>query len=122
MIYIDLKQIRADNGDMKQSELAEKLGCEQSYISQVESGKRRLSDEMLDKLKAVFGDITSYMSEVPEKPLVQSNSHGDNIGGDKILLGDAEKDAAIIRLQAENDALKNEVAWLRTMVEKLSSK
>lgn len=118
MIYIDLKQIRADNGEMKQSELAEKLGCEQSYVSQVESGKRRMSDEMLEKIKQLFGDITAYMTDVPEKTFVQKNSHGDNIVGDKILLSqDAEREL-ILRLQAENARLKDEVEWLRSIVEK----
>lgn len=121
MLYVDLKKLRADNSDMRQSVLAERLGCDQSYISQLETGNRRFTDEFLAKLESEFGDITPYITEPPVKPqIVQNNENGDNINGNKILF-DAENEE-IHRLKSLLESARNEIEWLRGMVEKLSLK
>lgn len=122
MQYIDLKKLRADNGGITQSQLADLLGCKQPFIAQVETGVRSLGDDMLKILEDKFGDISAYITDFPEKPIVQNNRHGDNIGGDKILYSSEDKDAEIIRLTAKLEAAESEIAWLRSMVEKLSAK
>ena len=122
MPYVDLKRLRYENGEMKQSELAEKLGCEQSHISQMESGKRSITDEMYARITAEFGDITRYIADAPSVAVVQQNQNGDNIGGDKNFFTPEDKDAEILRLNTLLEAAKNEISWLRGMVEKLSSK
>lgn len=118
MLYIDLRKLRFDNSEMKQSDLADRLGCEQSYISQIESGKRKLSDEMVDKLKSEFGDITPYITEIPDGQLIQMNQNGDNIGGNKILEEPCNKDREIAVLKAKLDSAMDEIKWLRSLVEK----
>lgn len=123
MPYLDLRRLRQDNGNMKQQELAEKLGCEQSHISQMESGKRNISDEMLSRVEDIFGDITRYIVEAPEKSVIQQTQNGDNIGRDVNFFSSSdEKDKEIMRLNILLEASRNEIAWLRGMVEKLTSK
>lgn len=123
MLYIDLKKLRSDKGGLTQTQLGDLLGCKQPFIAQVETGVRSLSEDMIKILKDEFGDISAYITDMQEKPLVQNNRNGDNIGGDKILFSSIEdKDAEIIRLNAKLEAAQNEIAWLRSMVEKLTAK
>ena len=119
MLYVDLKRLRSDNSGMTQEELARRVGCRQSFISQIESGTRRPTQEILARLKEEFGDIDCYISDTtPDNEIVQHNNVGDNIVGDKITLNGG--DAEIIRLKAMLEQARNEITWLRGMVEKLS--
>lgn len=123
MLYIDLKKLRSDKGGMTQTQLGDLLGCKQPFIAQVETGVRSLNEDMIKILKDEFGDISAYITDMQEKPIVQNNRNGDNIGGDKILFSSIEdKDAEIIRLNAKLEAAQNEITWLRSMVEKLTAK
>lgn len=123
MPYVDLERLRHEHGEMKQSDLAEILNCRQSHISQMERGKRPVSEEMYAKIEAAFGDITKYITEAPGKSIVQQNQSGDNIVRDNLFFAHAdEKDIEIIRLNTLLDAARNEIEWLRNMVDKLSSK
>ena len=115
MIYVDLKELRAQNGGLKQSELADILGCEQSYISQVESGKRNASDGMLDKLKATFGDITAYITESEDAPQTARKVETSKLSKEDFA-------AQVIRLTSTIDAMEKEIIWLRSMIEKLTVK
>lgn len=104
---------------MSQVKLAEIIGVSQSFVAQAEKGERRYNDVMKDKLRVIYGDIGSYITELPNPTMVQNNRHGDNIGGDKIVSGD--KDLEMARLRAELAAKDSEIMWLRGLVEKLTS-
>lgn len=54
MIHQALRLIRVFN-DMKQFEVAEKMGLSKSHISELENGNRRPSYEVLEKYSDVFG-------------------------------------------------------------------
>lgn len=49
-----LKKLRVLN-DMTQTELAEKIGVSQSYLSQMERGQREINYEVRQKLEEIFG-------------------------------------------------------------------
>lgn len=124
MLKFNIKQFREDKG-LTQVQLAEVLSCKQSFISSIEKGERQLSSDKMDILSEKYGDLSDYIAYIPDeqKTIVQKNHNGDNIGGDKILFSSPEeKDAEIIRLHAKLEAAQNEIAWLRSMVEKLTAK
>ena len=52
---ITIKILRASQG-WYQSELAEKLGCDQSLISLIETGKARLTPRLAEKLIKIISD------------------------------------------------------------------
>lgn len=57
-----------------QKELAERIGCTDSYISQIESYARGVDDETFDRFAAVFGTRFSmfFMGEdAPAKPVIE---------------------------------------------------
>ena len=52
----DLRKFRRDKG-LSQKELAAKLCIGQSFISQIETGKDPMPDELRHKLVTIFGEI-----------------------------------------------------------------
>ncbi len=69
-IGIKVKTLREQSG-FTQSNIANYLKVDQSFISMVESGKRALTSDMLDKLSALFGvQISAFVDvDVTAKPL-----------------------------------------------------
>jgi ribosome-binding protein aMBF1 (putative translation factor) len=59
-IFVDrLKKARSASG-LTQTEVAEKLGCTQSYISKIESGELRVEAIWLAKLAALYKKSPNY--------------------------------------------------------------
>lgn len=54
-----LKKARMDAG-LTQSEVADKLGCSQSWVSKVELGELRVEAIWLNKLAKLYGKSISY--------------------------------------------------------------
>jgi transcriptional regulator with XRE-family HTH domain len=54
MTNLELKQIRLENG-LKQSDIAELLGIKQSYVSDMEKGKKPISKNAADIITKKFG-------------------------------------------------------------------
>lgn len=59
---IDLKRFR-NAEKITQKELAEFLGCTQSFVSALEKGLRQIPNEMLLVLQSRYGDISQYTIE-----------------------------------------------------------
>ena len=96
---------------MKQSVLAAKLGYNQSYISQLENGERRFTDDVRARIEAEFGDITAYITDYPTTEPSEREWENNRCSDDN---------EEIKRLSSLLDAAMNEIEWLRGMVEKLS--
>ncbi len=67
-----LKQVRVESG-LKQSELADKLGMHQSYVSKIENGERKVDIVELVMVLQCLGYsplefITRYLSADDAKP------------------------------------------------------
>lgn len=60
MIHRALKLIRQFHS-VKQSELAESLGLSKSYLSEIESGKKTISFDLLERYSEEFGISTSSL-------------------------------------------------------------
>ena len=45
---------------LKQSELGEILGVKQSYVSDIEVGRKKMPQELIDKLAEKFGDMSEF--------------------------------------------------------------
>lgn len=64
---IDLKRLRKEKG-ITQKELAQLLSCGQSFIANVENGRRDLPPVKIEILERKFGNICSYITnDVEEK-------------------------------------------------------
>ncbi len=83
MEHFDLQRFRTDK-KITQSELAELLDCKQPFISAVEKGERQLSEDKLLILSQRYGNITDYITTIPD--VVQNNHNGDNIAGRTVKL------------------------------------
>lgn len=67
---IDLKRLRKEKG-ITQKELAQLLSCGQSFIANVENGRRDLPPVKIEILERKFGNICSYITndvEIENKP------------------------------------------------------
>lgn len=70
MLHDALRLIRVYH-DMKQAELAEKLGISKSYMSEIEKGTKSPTVELINKYAEVFGIPASsilFFSENMNKP------------------------------------------------------
>lgn len=63
-----LKALRTQN-DLKQTELANKLGVQSSAISKYENGQLEISNELLIKLADIFDVSTDYLLGRTDDPL-----------------------------------------------------
>lgn len=65
---IDLKRLRKEKG-ITQKELAQLLSCGQSFIANVENGRRDLPPVKIEILERKFGNICSYITnDIENKP------------------------------------------------------
>lgn len=55
-----------ENSNLTQSQIAEFLKIDQSYISKFEKGERNLSVDMLEKICSLFGCTLSYFEDESE--------------------------------------------------------
>ena len=121
MLYVDLKRLRSDNGGSTQTQLAEIAGCSQSFIAQVESGGRAISDDVLNRLRKYYADLDAYISDVADLSAIRQAPKDE--GSDQLETSIVQdKDAEIIRLTTKLDAALNEVAWLRSIVESFAKR
>lgn len=81
MKQFDLKAFRAEK-NLTQTELARIFGCNQNFISRIESGERPIPQDKLDILQRNYGDISKFYVEVPS--VVQRSQSGDNINGNHV--------------------------------------
>lgn len=53
---VDVKEmLKAERGNMTQKDFAEKIGLSRSYLSELESGKRSVSVDTLEKIVKKMG-------------------------------------------------------------------
>jgi transcriptional regulator with XRE-family HTH domain len=67
-----IQQAREERG-LTQEELAAKLGCTQSALSNYELGKRRIYLAGLEQIAQMLGKPLSYFTEVPSSGPAQQN-------------------------------------------------
>jgi transcriptional regulator with XRE-family HTH domain len=70
---VDLKRFRKEK-NLKQIDIAEKLGIAQSYVSAIEKGERPLTDALYEKLELFYPDLREYQSNTKESTYEHSNA------------------------------------------------
>jgi len=86
--------------DINQSQLAEKLGISRSYLSEIESGKKSPSIELLDKYSSIF-DIP------PSSLLLFSENLENNTFSGKARVAVANKIVKIMNWLSDTGDVKN---------------
>lgn len=117
MEVFDLKRFRGDK-NITQDQLTLILGCKQSFISAVEKGKKKLSDDKISLLKDKYGDLSGYITK-------ENNSHDE-----ASVANLEEKDTTLLIVQMMNNRLiapfsliedrDREIARLNKEIAKLS--
>ena len=74
--YLNLKQLRQSLG-LSQVQLSMEVGLAQGYISELEKGKKQVTDEVVAKLRSRYGEeiVEQWMQE---SPAVQQTVEGEN--------------------------------------------
>lgn len=64
--YLNLRMLRQSLG-LSQVQLSSEIGLAQGYISELENGKKQITDEVLSKLTGRFGKsiVEEWMQEAP---------------------------------------------------------
>lgn len=74
--YLNLKQLRQSLG-LSQVQLSNEVCLAQGYISELEKGKKQVTDEVVTKLRSRYGEdiVEQWMQEIPA---VQQTVEGEN--------------------------------------------
>lgn len=74
--YLNLRLLRQSLG-LSQVQLSKEIDLAQGYISELEKGKKQITDEVITKLRERYGEeiIEQWMQETP---IVQQTVEGEN--------------------------------------------
>lgn len=144
MRVLDLQRIRLEK-NISQVKLAELTNYPQSFISVIERGKASAPQELIDKVVSLFGieNIDDYISEVANPNLKKKVAKRTKRDGKSAAAADEngmaaadstekaivsnflellkKKEEKIEKLEAENEALKQEIARLKSQTSELTS-
>ena len=123
MRQLDLQKIRGEQ-KVTQLRLAELTGYPQGFISQIERGKSPAPDAFVKKVQEVFGisDLETYL--IPDEIDLQKEQHIAELEEAKneerqivqrLLTMLENRDARIMKLEAENDALRAQISALQAV-------
>lgn len=125
----DLKGFRKDNG-LTQSDLAEYLGggVDKGFISQIEHGTRKLPNAQLAKLLNNTMGWDTSMLQVDPPTSISAKATGNSSARVEIGSrnknycpegsGDTEKDTRIAVLEKENEMLREQLEFMKTLINK----
>ncbi len=123
----DLKGFRKDNG-LTQSDLAEYLGggVDKGFISQIEHGTRKLPNAQLAKLLSNTMGWDTSMLQVDPPTSISAKATGNSSARIEIgsrnknycpeVSGDTEKDTRIAVLEKENEMLREQLEFMKTLI------
>lgn len=123
----DLKGFRKDNG-LTQSDLAEYLGggVDKGFISQIEHGTRKLPNAQLAKLLSNTMGWDTSMLQVDPPTSISAKATGNSSARVEIgsrnknycpeVSGDTEKDTRIAVLEKENEMLREQLEFMKTLI------
>lgn len=101
-----ISQLRIDN-NLTQSEMSEKLGINQSTLSQIESGKLKPSLKVLNKISNEFNVSVDWLISLDENPSVNpSNISNKNNNIDYWDTSDGKEASIVLMLFEIEEAIK----------------
>ncbi|MDR3129080.1 MAG: helix-turn-helix domain-containing protein [Tannerellaceae bacterium] len=108
--YFDFKEFRDAYGISSQAQIAEILGCTQSFISRIERGRESMPPEMFERLCNLYGSeeqLKVYLKDKAKKPKLNnlSNVNGDNIQGGSVSISQAETARFFDLLQEKDEQI-----------------
>ena len=121
METFDLKAFRTDK-KLTQKELSNIFGCNQNFISRIESGERPLPADKIPLLASRYGDITKYFREIMPITVNQNKNSPNAILGNNNKVTTSADNTALIELyknriealEIENKYLKDRISYLET--------
>lgn len=117
---MDLKKFRQCN-KLTQTELGEYLGIKKSFVSLIETGRVKLSEEKFNKLlnNTKGWDVSMLTGE---GSIIAGNNNGGNVnvqvGQNKIESRDGADNSAmqIAVLEKENQMLREQIEFMKTLI------
>jgi transcriptional regulator with XRE-family HTH domain len=93
-IHLKIRAVRRDL-DLSQEYIAKKLGVEQQTISDIELGKKPITDELLDKISSILGVTKEHIisKEYIQPIQINNNNCTGNVGCNNVTV---TNDAKII--------------------------
>lgn len=102
-LTIFLKEIRLNNDNERLSDMAQKLGVSASYLSTVETQKRRMNDKLFQKIIDVYELNINSQKELNELRNLASNEMSFSLED-----LDQSKKAAVVKFLSNVDELSTE--------------
>lgn len=102
-LTIFLKEIRLSNDNQRLSDMAQKLGVSASYLSTVETQKRRMNDKLFQKIIDVYELNITAQKELNELRNLASNEMSFSLED-----LDQSKKAAVVKFLSNVDELSTE--------------
>ncbi len=115
-----------------QAELTAQLGLSKGYVSQIVTGKREPSEQIVRKFANQYPEINiawlltgegEMLTEKTKNQTVIENNHGTAINGDGAVIHPKEESPDIVkRMQDQIDELLSQNRTLLNIVDRLTSK
>lgn len=109
-----LRKLRIDHGEILKT-MSDKLGMTSSYLSAIECGKRRIPDDLIEKLSSVYGLSAEERRELTEAKDMSLDSIEINLSSNS-----AYKRDLALQFARKFDDIDEEAA--KAMLEFLNSK
>lgn len=114
-----------------QAELTARLDLSKGYVSQIVTGKREPSEQIVRRFANLYPEINvawlltgeGEMTQAPKNSQVIENNHGTAINGDGAVVQPKEDGADVVkRMQDQIDELLSQNRTLLNIVDRLTSK
>ena len=131
--FIEAVNFLLDNRQLRnQAELTAQLGLSKGYVSQIVTGKREPSEQIVRKFANQYPEINiawlltgegEMLTEKTKNQTVIENNHGTAINGDGTVIHPKEESPDIVkRMQDQIDELLSQNRTLLNIVDRLTSK
>lgn len=120
MVHIDFKRFRKDK-NLNQEDLAKLFNCGQSFISDLERGRKGLPQDKLDLLQIKYGDITRYITkaDIPSpSPTRPSAKEAASDGTERLLEVIMEQSRQLSRSQEQLTKSQEQIDRLISIIER----
>ena len=124
---MDLRGFRKIN-HLTQTQLGEFLGIKKSFVSLVENEKAKLPEEKFNKLLINTMGWDTSMLQVDPPTSISAKATGNSSARVEIgsrnknfcpeVSGDTEKDTRIAVLEKENEMLREQLEFMKTLIKK----
>lgn len=124
---MDLRGFRKIN-HLTQTQLGEFLGIKKSFVSLVENEKAKLPEEKFNKLLSNAMGWDTSMLQVDPPTSISAKATGNSSARVEIgsrnknycpeVSGDTEKDTRIAVLEKENEMLREQLEFMKTLINK----